>query len=199
MAVFEHACGSTPDRAVVEEVAPRSWRWSVAPASPSPARGRDGRTLAPPDVATCAACLAELPDPADRRYRYPFINCTELRAPLHHHHGAALRPAVDHDGRLRDVRRPAAAEYDDPADRRFHAQPIGCPDCGPRLTLHSSTREAGARATDAALAARAPAARRGGIVAVKGIGGYHLACDASDEAAVAELRRRKQRGTSRSP
>ncbi|HTU87605.1 MAG TPA: carbamoyltransferase HypF [Solirubrobacteraceae bacterium] len=130
-----------------------------------------------PDTATCADCLRELFDPADRRYRYPFINCTNCGPRF------TIVRAVPYDRPLTTMASftmcPACrAEYEDPSDRRFHAQPNACPACGPSLPL-----------LDAAVAA----IRDGAIVAVKGIGGYHLACRADDERAVSTLRTRKHR------
>jgi hydrogenase maturation protein HypF len=141
------------------------------------------------DSATCPSCLAEVDDPADRRHRYPFTNCTDcgprytivLRVPYD-------RPATTMAGFTMCPR--CQAEYDDPANRRFHAQPNACPECGPTLTWRVGATTATA---DAALTAAVEALQRGAVVAVKGIGGYHLAVDATDEAAVRELRRRKAR------
>jgi hydrogenase maturation protein HypF len=154
-----------------------------------------GEPAAPvsPDSATCPECLAEIWDPADRRYRYPFVNCTNCGPRFTIVEGVPYdRPLTTMSGfQMCDECR---AEYEDPLDRRFHAQPNACPVCGPRARLLDGGGEetAGGQSGDV-VAAAAGALSAGKIVAVKGLGGYHLACRADDEGVVATLRSRKHR------
>src|SRR5919109_586450 len=173
----------------LRDEAPPLARIDSLSAQPLPARGdgefvisaseAGGRSaLIPPDVATCDDCLRELFDAADRRYRYPFANCTQCGPRF------TIVRSVPYDRpnttmaafpMCPDCRR----EYEDPADRRFHAEPIACPACGPRLSMP--------------LEEAVGLLAGGAILAVKGLGGYHLACDAASEDAVARLRSRKHR------
>ncbi|HEV2450860.1 MAG TPA: carbamoyltransferase HypF [Streptosporangiaceae bacterium] len=155
--------------------------FTIVPSQP----GGQRRTLVPADSATCADCLAELADPADRRFGYPFINCTNCGPRF------TIIRDVPYDRPLTTMAAftmcdRCAAEYHDPANRRFHAQPVCCPDCGPALRLLDGKQ-------GDPLAEAAGVIMSGQVLAVKGLGGYHLAVDATNEAAAAALRRRKHR------
>src|SRR5512132_158123 len=188
---LEALAAEAPPLAVIERV-------TATPLAPTGAEGfaiapsRAGgerQALVSPDTATCADCLAELADPADRRHRYPFINCTNCGPRF------TIVRDVPYDRPATTMASFAmcpdcAREYHDPADRRFHAQPVCCPACGPSLALvDPEGRPAGGEP----LAGAAARLLAGAVVAVKGLGGYHLAADAASEPAVAALRARKHR------
>jgi hydrogenase maturation protein HypF len=177
------------------EIATVPTRWDTSFDIAASRHAAGPTTTAPPDTAACADCLRELGDPRDRRHRYPFITCTNCGPRF------TIITALPYD-------RPATTmaafplchacdtEYHDPTDRRFHAQPVACHDCGPRLRLHAGDEVVvggGRQDTDAVLARAQQLLRDGAIVAVKGVGGYHLACRADRGPVVEELRRRKHR------
>lgn len=146
-----------------------------------------GAIFVSPDIAVCEKCRRELFDPQNRRYLHSFINCTACGPRL------TILDAMPYDRENTSMKafplcRPCAAEYDDPASRRYDAQPVCCPDCGPEVYLLDGEARGGAAITEARRRIAA-----GGIVAIKGIGGFHLCCDALNAAAVARLRRNKRR------
>lgn len=201
-AFVEGLAAAAPPLAAVDRIAV-----AEVPAEPDTARGfvilpstTAGRrtTYVPADVAPCPACLEEIHRVDDRRHRYPFVNCTDcgprftIITGLPYDRNETTMAAFSMCPRC-------AAEYADPADRRFHAEPIACPDCGPLAWFAArpgdvpTSRTTADCSGEAAVAAARDLLVRGGILAVKGVGGFHLACDATAAAAVALLRRRKHR------
>jgi hydrogenase maturation protein HypF len=185
-------CDEAPPMAMISDVQTR----------PLPVRGegefhivtsRGGvgrRTLVPPDAATCADCRRELADPHDRRYRHPFISCTNCGPRF------TIITDLPYDRPATTMARfplcpRCAAEYADPLDRRFHAQPVACHDCGPRMWLE--TNDAVYRGDDLVLESAQAALAAGRILAIKGVGGFHLACAADADDVVRRLRERKHR------
>ncbi len=187
----------------LEREAPALARIERIVREPRPALGRTGFAIAPsaltegaqpvsPDVATCAACERELLGPEDRRFRYPFITCTDCGPRF------SVIAAMPYDRERTSMRAfaqcPACLrEYREPGDRRYHSETNSCPACGPRLWLTDEHGVSVETDRNAAIAAAAKLLTSGRIVAVRGLGGYHLAVDATDEAAVARLRERKHR------
>jgi hydrogenase maturation protein HypF len=184
--------GKAPPLARIEHL---SWQQQTPRGDPQfRIESSDGDTAGPvfvsPDVATCADCLRELFDPADRRFGYPFLNCTNCGPRLTIITGAPYdrsRTTMASFTMCADCRE----EYEDPANRRFHAQPTACPVCGPRLELRGAGGEK--VETEHPLVDFLDALRSGAIGGLKGLGGYHLTCDARSSSVVAELRSRKQR------
>ena len=180
-----------PPLARIDDTAVTPFDWETLPDAFAIRQSSGGsmNTQIVPDAATCPACLAEMNDPLDRRYRYPFINCTHCGPRF------TIIHAMPYDRPFTVMAAfPLCAacekEYRDPADRRFHAQPVACAECGPQLEW----RAAGETCTrEAALAAAIAMLEAGSIVAIKGIGGFHLAVDAQNPQAVMRLRARKRR------
>ncbi len=179
---------SRPEITRVESIdVPLAERFEIVTSSAS----ADAQVFVPPDYFMCDDCRAELQDPKDRRYRYPFINCTQC-GPRY-----TLIEALPYDRPNTSMAGfPLCAdcerEYRDPLDRRFHAEPVACPECGPQLTFEATGR-ADIADTHQALSAAVEAIRDGSVIAVKGIGGYHVVCDACNDMAVEKLRERKRR------
>ncbi|WP_262033912.1 carbamoyltransferase HypF [Serratia liquefaciens] len=186
-------CQQAPPLAQIDNIQQRPFTWLKKPDDFRIRASQRGAmtTQIVPDAATCPKCLQEMNDPQDRRYRYPFINCTHcgprftiIRAMPYDRPATSMAPFP--------LCSPCAQEYRSAHDRRFHAQPVACSDCGPRLfsfTVEGQPQHQGEEALQQAVAALAA----GQIVAIKGLGGFHLACDATQTEAVERLRLRKRR------
>jgi len=194
-ALTEQLRRDCPPLAHIDSLSVDDFIWQTAPQNFTITDSRHSRmnTQVVPDAATCPACLQDMARPTDRRFNYAFTNCTHCGPRF------TLIRAMPYDRALTSMAQfrlcPACErEYYNPADRRFHAQPIACPHCGPCVsaTLHHGDVLA---QDEAAVAQAAMAIQAGKIVAIKGLGGFHLACDATQQAAVLRLRQRKQRPT----
>jgi [NiFe] hydrogenase maturation protein HypF len=186
-ALYQHC----PPLARIDETQTQPYEWQNEPDDFTIRESGAGTmsTQIVPDAATCPACLAEMNDPHERRYRYPFINCTHCGPRF------TIINAMPYDRPFTVMAAfplcPACeAEYRNPYDRRFHAQPVACAECGPWLSWYA---EGEPLIKEAALQAAVAMLKGGGIVAIKGLGGFHLACDAGNERAVVMLRTRKHR------
>lgn len=180
-----------PPLARIDSVEHASLIWERTPTDFAIRQSAGGsmNTQIVPDAATCPACIAEMNTPGERRYRYPFINCTHCGPRF------TIICAMPYDRPFTVMATfplcpECDSEYRDPYDRRFHAQPVACPACGPQLEWRSQHERA---EKEAALQAAVAILKAGGIVAVKGIGGFHLACNARNDETVAKLRARKRR------
>jgi len=181
-----------PPRAAIERMkVERAGPWGHTGFQIIPSRREEGAFQpVSPDISVCDDCLSEMRDPGDRRYRYPFINCTNCGPRF------TIIKDIPYDRPNTTMASfemcpECAAEYSDPTDRRFHAQPVACPACGPHVWLEEKGAET-VEGEEAVSAAR-KMLTEGRILAVKGLGGFHLACDASNPEAVSTLRSRKQR------
>lgn len=175
---------------VTEQPCQDAQEFVITPSSPTV--GHAERVYISPDTCLCDDCRSEMLDPNDRRYRYPFINCTNCGPRF------TIVTGVPYD-RAQTTMHPftmcpdCAREYHDPTDRRYHAEPIACPVCGPRIMLSNCADNITVASGDEAMTRACALLQEGRILAIKGLGGYHLACNALDPAAVSELRQRKAR------
>lgn len=172
----------------VEEVAPVKFNgFHIQPS----VKGEAMSTFVSPDMAVCAECAAELDDPLDRRYLYPFLNCTNC-GPRYSIISSVPYDRPNTSMHTFEMCPECRAEYEHPADRRFHAQPNACPHCGPSVTLSTSQGEV-LQKSEYAIVLTNKLLKHGHIVAIKGLGGFHLACNAHSRRAVERLRQRKNR------